>query len=368
MACIRKRRGKYVVDYRDARGIRRWVTCETRGAADDQLAEKLREVKRGVICKNPKIKVSEFYDEWIEKVSQTSKARTAETYSDYFRLHILPEFGEMRLQTVRRPRIKKWLISKLADGYSKGTIRILNAAFRAMLNEAIEEEFIAVNPCLALGKTLKFDGKEAKKAKKEPKAFTREQLSRFLASAHPRWYPYFLFLARTGVRLGESLAVQVSDIDFDEQVVVIDKAYSKARLETPKDGESREVDLSQQLVNVLKKMISDRRQRCFASGKPMPSLLFPTQDGGVMNRAHVWRAMVRTLKRAGLPTREIVEGEEIKAAEEKFKVRFSPHSFRYVLSSLCFEFLSLFLPQESLKNRELFPFSSDSFCLSFLFL
>lgn len=30
MACIRKRRGKWVVDYRDGAGVRRWVTCETR--------------------------------------------------------------------------------------------------------------------------------------------------------------------------------------------------------------------------------------------------------------------------------------------------------------------------------------------------
>jgi hypothetical protein len=43
MACIRKRRGKYVVDYRDSAGVRRWVTCETRDQADGVLADKIRE-------------------------------------------------------------------------------------------------------------------------------------------------------------------------------------------------------------------------------------------------------------------------------------------------------------------------------------
>jgi hypothetical protein len=42
MACIRKRRGKWVVDYRDASGVRRWITCETRKGAQTELAKKLQ--------------------------------------------------------------------------------------------------------------------------------------------------------------------------------------------------------------------------------------------------------------------------------------------------------------------------------------
>jgi hypothetical protein len=42
MACIRKRRGKYIVDYRDGAGVRRWITCETRRQAEDVLTERLR--------------------------------------------------------------------------------------------------------------------------------------------------------------------------------------------------------------------------------------------------------------------------------------------------------------------------------------
>ena len=52
IACISKRRGKYVVDYYDARRERRWISCDTRREAEDKLAEKLREVKllSGAVC------------------------------------------------------------------------------------------------------------------------------------------------------------------------------------------------------------------------------------------------------------------------------------------------------------------------------
>lgn len=317
MACIRKRRGKYVVDYRDSSGRRKWLTCDTRGEADDRLAEKLREVKlmSGVACSSPDITMSQYFTEWIDKVEQTSKPRTAETYRDYFRIHILPEFGEMKVRALHRARIKRWLIGKMAEGYAKGTIRLLNAVLRAMLNDAAEDGMILVNPALKLGRTIKIEGKEAKKGRKEPKAFTREQLARFLANSNSRWYPYFLFLARTGLRLGESLAVEVTDVIFEDRVVVVSKAYSKGTLQTPKDGESREVDMSTQLADVLKAMIADRRRRYFATGKQMPTLLFPTENGGVMNPAHIVRAIQRTLRKANLPT------------------HFSAHSFRHTFAS-----------------------------------
>jgi integrase len=317
MACIRKRRGKYVVDCYDHTRTRRWITCDTKREAEDKLSEKVREIKllNGSVCADPDITVVEYFSQWIEKIALTSKPRTADTYADYFRIHILPEFGDRKIRDLHRARIKKWLVGKLQGGYAKGTIRLLNATLRAMLNEAVEDGIIVTNPSLRLGKALKVDGREGKKGKAEPKAFSREQLSKFLEAANRRWYPYFLFLARTGVRLGESLAAEVGDINFTDRVITIDKAYSKGTVQLPKDGESRDVDLSKQLVEVLKAMLAERRQQCFAGGKTMPELLFPTENGGVMNRTHIWRAILRTLKKAQLD------------------LHFSPHSFRHTFAS-----------------------------------
>lgn len=317
MACIRKRRGKYVVDYRDSRGMRRWVTCDTRRAADEELQKKLREVKmmKGVACADPNVTVTGFFEAWIQKVEMTSKPRTADTYRNNFRLHVLPELGEMKIKDLHRARLKSWLVGKLQQGYAKGTIRLINAGLRAMLNEAAEEGIILMNPALKLGRTLKVEGLEAKKGRKEPRAFNREQLASFLANAHPQWYPYFLFLARTGLRLGESLAIEVPDVLFDARTIVVNKAISKGEVQLPKDGESREVDLSGQLADVLKAMIANRRQHYFSIGKPMPDLLFPTENGGTMNRAHIIRAIVRTLRKANLP------------------MHFSAHSFRHTFAS-----------------------------------
>lgn len=48
MACIRKRRGKWVLDYRDQQGVRRWETVDgNRKSADLLLAQRLQEIGKG---------------------------------------------------------------------------------------------------------------------------------------------------------------------------------------------------------------------------------------------------------------------------------------------------------------------------------
>ena len=76
MACIRKRRGKYVVDYRDGAGIRRWVTCETRGEAETVLVDKSREARqptRPVV--DPNITMSAYVERWLREIAVTTTWR-----------------------------------------------------------------------------------------------------------------------------------------------------------------------------------------------------------------------------------------------------------------------------------------------------
>ena len=47
MACVSKRRGKWVCDYRDPDGVRHWETFETRKAAEQELAKHVTAIKDG---------------------------------------------------------------------------------------------------------------------------------------------------------------------------------------------------------------------------------------------------------------------------------------------------------------------------------
>src|SRR5262245_52347216 len=146
MACVRKRRGKWVVDYRDGAGIRRWITCETRRDADAILDEKRRESRQGTRpVVDPNISVEEYSKRWLGIVRTTVKQATYESYSNTLRLHILPAFGGVKIRHLQRGRIREWLAEQLTKGYARESVRIMHATLRVVLNSAIEDGVIVAN-------------------------------------------------------------------------------------------------------------------------------------------------------------------------------------------------------------------------------
>jgi len=63
---------------------------------------------------------------------------------------------------------------------------------------------------------------------------------------------FILFLARTGARLGEALAVRFGDINFSKRTVRIQRNWVRRQLTTPKNHHQRNIDLSAQLAAALK--------------------------------------------------------------------------------------------------------------------
>jgi integrase len=121
-------------------------------------------------------------------------------------------------------------------------VRIAYSALHTMLNHAVEDELIGVNPASKLGRSLKLLPAPGERQARV-KAMDREQLRAFLGvmigpDARPadrRYYPFFLTLARTGLRIGEAFALEPGDIDFTASTIRVERAFSDGRLEaTPK--------------------------------------------------------------------------------------------------------------------------------------
>ena len=150
------------------------------------------------------------------------------------------------------------------------------------------------------------------------KAMDKDQLSSFLSKADSWYFPFFLLLARTGLRMGEAVALEISDVDFERGIIQVNKTYDfrHKTTDTPKTGKGREVDMSAQLATVLREMIAKRRAKHFKEGKSMPSLLFASWTGTHLHSGNIRRAFTRTLAKAELP------------------MHFTPHCMRHSFASL----------------------------------
>lgn len=319
MACIRKRgKRRWVVDYRDAWGRRRWVSRRTREAAKTVLAEVLRaahQPSRPVV--DPDIRLDAYADRWLGLVPATVKPRTVETYRRVVTLHLVPALGRFKLAALHRSRIKTLLVEQLGSR-SRGTVRLTLAVLRTLLSAAVDDGVLLANPATRLGRALKLASPAAPDTE-EMKAMTRPQVAAFLATAGrvvPRYAPLFLLFARTGMRLGEALALQWPDLDFQARTLRVARALSAGRVETPKSGRGRTVDMSAQLSRALLRLAHQRKAETLRRGWPeLPPWLFVTTAGTVLDPSRTLKAFKRTLRKAGLP------------------LHFSPHCLRHTYAS-----------------------------------
>jgi len=186
------------------------------------------------------------------------------------RLHLLPEFGKRRLDQIDERSIDAYVIKKLEHMTVRGTtlqpatinkqLKLLGRIFRVahkwkLLRELPEITLLKERKCDF--DFLDFDEAEA-----------------FLAGVlehRPRWYPYMLVAMRTGLRVGEMVALRWRDIDLDRGRLHVRRAWSSKTktFETTKNDKTRELPLTADAVEAL------RIQQGYVDGE----LVFAREDG-----------------------------------------------------------------------------------------
>jgi integrase len=242
----------------------------------------------------------EYAATWIDViVPATCKPSTLRDYQGILKNHVLPVIGKKPVNEISRLMIKQNLMKKINQGYANSTVIHMKNAMSGVLNLALDDEVISVNPAHNIGKIFK---KTQPKLSFDP--YNQDELKKLLDSVQmnfPGHYPMFLTMARTGIRFGECLGLQWKDMDFENRFINIERGLSKGKIETPKGGQSRKVDMSLQLTDVLKKLQHQRKVDTLKNGwSGMPDWVFVTGDGNPYHESYPRRIYYKAIKKAGL--------------------------------------------------------------------
>jgi len=266
MACVRKWRGKLIVDYRDATGKRHRAQVESREEGHRLLAEIEANERREPI----KGTFKEYGEWWLENCAKGQiKESTYEEYERVLTLHLYPAFGHKRFTKVTRKMVRELIAAKRKDGLSQSSIRNILAPLRGMYNQAIDDEEAFRNPAARMGK---FNKKKIGKPLINP--LTREEVQIMLdkaATDFAHYYPLFLCAPRSGLRKGELIALKGIDLDFNGRFIDVQRTFYRGRITLPKNGRTRRVDMSQQLATVLKDLLSRKRAAALANEMKKPA-------------------------------------------------------------------------------------------------
>jgi integrase len=270
-------------------------------AVKSQIEAKLTLGEFGFDDPKPVPTFKEYADSWIKiTVPATCKESTRHDYKETLRRHVLPVFGDLKVTDISRGKVKDFLLDKVNKGYAKSTAGQMKGVISGVLNKALDDEIIQANPALQLGKsTLK-----TKDPKKHISSLTPEDLKQLLdtVSEHfPKHYTLFLLLARTGMRIGEALALQWEDVKFDERFIEVKQSVYRGKITTPKNGKTRLVDMSPQLAESLKTHKKGFRLGLVAKKEGNAQFVFTNRADNIIDK-NSWRKRVFTkaVKKAGI--------------------------------------------------------------------
>jgi integrase len=291
---VYRRGGRYVVVFRDPAGRQRRRSAATLGEARLLRSSLLADVARGEFRETSRARLEDYARDWIRTYEgRTSRGIRPETVAEYERdleLHVLPVLGGRRLSEIEQRDLKA-LSRHLADkGLAAATVRIVMAPVRALFATAVEEGLLRTNPAagLRLGAGAHADPAEKRRALDE------EQLALLIEETPERWRLLIRFLAQTGLRVGELIALRWEDIDLGTRRVSVRRRLYKGRFDAPKSIYGvRQVPVSTRLAQDL------WRDRAGAADE---EAVFTGPEGRPLRAEFVLRSIVKpAAARAGVP-------------------------------------------------------------------
>jgi integrase len=338
------RRGKrvWVVDWIDAAGNRHQPQYPTKEAADD-AAHRINAELRAQHGRMPELPVNITWTGLFDRVMAERgdlKPRTLECYRETHTRYLQPAFGATAVRNLTRTRLKEFLRGQLRK-YSRNTTRIMAATIHVVLAEAAEDGLIPANPAAGLARKLKLSTQaKARQEAVKVKAMTREERDLFLDTAariEPFWAPAWHLQVLTGLRPGELLALEERDVNLHgaTPTLRVERTLSVdgRRIDTPKGGFGRAVDLSNEACRVFRAHLTRRREETLQRGwRELPRPLFCSTTGTYADPSGMREAFRRVCVAAKLtaphPTKLDKRGKPVPAA------RFSPHGLRHTFAAL----------------------------------
>ena len=217
-----------------------------------------------------KLKTFRQYAEGVylpAKALETS-SNTQNNYKNNLELHVFPVLGAVLLAEITPAMITKLLLAHMEKHAHSSTIKVYNV-MNGVFDMAFLDDSIIVNPMLKV-KRPKQQKKEDVETDGTAKALDADGLARVLACVRKeptKWQAYIELAADTGCRRGELCALEWNDIDLDNGLITVRKnlQYTPGRgvyFTTPKNGKTREVDIGDDIVTLLRRWKKEQSEIC----------------------------------------------------------------------------------------------------------
>ena len=212
------------------------------------------------------------------KLAELTHKLSDMTYSELVEAYIVYQKATLKLSTVTR---NESTLKRLKDTFDDARLNDMTAGFiqtrlmkltsepgtyneylkriKAMFRWAYRSDFIESSACVDKLKPLKDEGKKARIADKYLEA---DELKKVLEASPPYFSEIFEFLALSGLRIGELLALNDEDVTDTDIIVKATYDFHNDVLNTPKTESSwRYVHIQPELKDCIRRLRTLTKQR-----------------------------------------------------------------------------------------------------------
>jgi integrase len=232
--------------------VRKVSPVQTRRGAEEYERQLRQDLLDGSYSKPAEIEekkevptFDEFKDRFLSHGEVNNKPSTIYAKRWMWRVHLSPYFGRMKLDRIGPAEIEAFKAKKIGEGQSKKSINNHLGALRKALNLAAEWEVITKVPKV---KGFRFKNDFIT----EDQFLTFDETDRVLKTVASEWRTFTIVALKTGLRVGELIALKWEDIDLVVGQLVVRRTAWHNQEGPPKGGCNRTVPLSDEAIAALK--------------------------------------------------------------------------------------------------------------------
>lgn len=232
---------------------------------------------------------SDILDLWIEEKHLEIRNSSYNNYLYTIKNRVKPELGNFNVDDITRKMIQDYVIQQ-SEKLKHETVINITKVLSQSFKYAIDNGYISENP---------YRGIKVPKDKclKEIKVFKKEEVEKILSvKGFSEQKKNIINIAyRTGMRIGEILALKWEDINFDQNLLTVKRTLSsynngQSEICEPKTkGSRRRIDLDNTSMEILKNINKNGEY------------VFCKNDGSILSRQCIYQTFKRMCKAADVP-------------------------------------------------------------------
>jgi integrase len=166
-----------------------------------------------------------------EHAAVALKPSTRRSAESHLRGHILPLLGECPLTDLTVKRMQTFATTLTSGKRTAKTIENVLLTLSSILSSARKWGYNVAEVALS-------DLSLPRKVKAKPRCYSAAEMARIVSSADEPLGTICFVLSSTGMRIGEVLAIQVEDLDYQRELIHVRSSLYAGALDTPKSEAS----------------------------------------------------------------------------------------------------------------------------------